>query len=82
MQHFVSSYSDLFIFFSDPCELGSNGSTKFYESLLSLIPKWRAPLALILECYIKLKLHYNKRNVIHKACDRNYKKDEKCIFRR
>jgi hypothetical protein len=40
--------------FSDTCSLiniGSNGSTKFLESLLSLIPFQRAGPALVLECY-------------------------------
>jgi hypothetical protein len=43
-----------FFYFSDTCNLGSlgsNGSTKFLESLLSLIPFQRADPALVLECY-------------------------------
>jgi hypothetical protein len=40
-----------FYHYSDTCSLGSNGSTKFLESLLSLIPFWRADPALVLECY-------------------------------
>jgi hypothetical protein len=45
-----------FFHFSDTCSLGSNGSTKFLESMLSLISFWRAGLALVLECYVPLKL--------------------------
>jgi hypothetical protein len=43
-----------FFHFSDTCSLGSlgsNGSTKFLESLLSLIPFQRADPTLVLECY-------------------------------
>jgi hypothetical protein len=40
-----------FFHFIDTCSLGSNGSTKFLESMLSLIPFWRASPALVLECY-------------------------------
>jgi hypothetical protein len=40
-----------FFHFSDTCNLGSNGSTKILESLLSLIPFWKATLALVLESY-------------------------------
>jgi hypothetical protein len=43
------------VHFSDTCSLislGSNGSTKFLESLLSLIPFQRAGPALVLECYV------------------------------
>jgi hypothetical protein len=40
-----------FFHFSDTCNLGSNGSTKFLESLLTLIPFQRADPALVLECY-------------------------------
>jgi hypothetical protein len=40
-----------FFHFSDTCSLGSNGSTKILESLLSLIPFQRAHPALVLECY-------------------------------
>jgi hypothetical protein len=40
-----------FFHFSDTCSLGSNGSTKFLESLLSLIPFERAGPLLVLECY-------------------------------
>ena len=42
------------VHFNDTCSLislGSNGSTKFLESLLSLIPFQRASPALVLECY-------------------------------
>jgi hypothetical protein len=42
------------VHFSDTCSLislGSNGSTKFLESLLSLIPFQRPGLALVQECY-------------------------------
>jgi hypothetical protein len=42
-----------FFHFSDTCSLGSNGSTKFLESTLPLIPFWRAGPALVLECYEK-----------------------------
>jgi hypothetical protein len=45
-----------FFHFSDTCSLGSIGSTKFLESMLSLIPFWRAGLALVLECYVCLKV--------------------------
>jgi hypothetical protein len=38
------------------CYLGSNGSTKFLESLLSLIPFQRTDLALILECYVDIRV--------------------------
>jgi hypothetical protein len=38
--------------FSDMCHLGFNGSTKFWNPLLSLIPFWKAALALVLECYV------------------------------
>jgi hypothetical protein len=41
-----------FFHFSDTYSLGSNGSTKLLESLLSLIPFLRADLALVLECYV------------------------------
>jgi hypothetical protein len=41
-----------FFHFSDTCSLGSKGSTKFLESMLSLIPFWRAGPALVLECYV------------------------------
>jgi hypothetical protein len=40
---FLSNYAHsstatcMFLYFSDTCSLGSNGSTKFLESLLSLI---------------------------------------------
>jgi hypothetical protein len=40
-----------FFYFSDTCSLGSNGSTKFLESMLPLIPFRRAAPALVLECY-------------------------------
>jgi hypothetical protein len=40
-----------FFLFSDTCYLGSNGSTKFLESRLSLIPSWRVVLVVVLECY-------------------------------
>jgi hypothetical protein len=40
-----------FFHFSDTCSLGSNGSTKILESLLSLIPFQRADPTLVLECY-------------------------------
>jgi hypothetical protein len=43
-----------FFQFSDTCSLGSNGSTKFLESMLSLILFWRAGPALVLECYDSL----------------------------
>jgi hypothetical protein len=36
---------------SDTCNLGSNGFTKLKESMLSLIPFWRAALTLVPECY-------------------------------
>jgi hypothetical protein len=41
-----------FFHFSDTYSLGSNGSTKFLESLLSLIPFERAGPVLVLECYV------------------------------
>jgi hypothetical protein len=41
-----------FFHFSDTCSLDSNRSTKFLESMLSLIPFWKAGLALVLECYV------------------------------
>jgi hypothetical protein len=41
-----------FFHFSDTCSLGSNGSTKFLKSLLSLIPFERAGPALVLKCYV------------------------------
>jgi hypothetical protein len=41
-----------FFHFSDTCSLGSNGSTKFLELLLSLIPFQRADPALVLKCYV------------------------------
>jgi hypothetical protein len=41
-----------FFHFSDTYSLGSNGSIKFLESLLSLIPFQRADPALVLECYV------------------------------
>jgi hypothetical protein len=41
-----------FFHFSDTCSLGSNGSTKFLEPVLSLIPFQRADPALVLECYV------------------------------
>jgi hypothetical protein len=43
--------------FGDTCNLGFNGSTKLKESLLSLIPFWRATLALVLECYVQPKIY-------------------------
>jgi hypothetical protein len=43
-----------FFHFTDTRSLGSNGSTKFLESLLSFIPFQRADSALILECYVAL----------------------------
>jgi hypothetical protein len=43
-----------FFHFSDTCSLGSRGSTKFLESLLSLIPFQRAGPTLVLECYDSL----------------------------
>jgi hypothetical protein len=45
-----------FFYFSDTCSLGSNGSTKFLESPLSLILFQRANLALVLECYACVSL--------------------------
>jgi hypothetical protein len=33
-----------FFHFNDTCTLNSNGFTKFYKSLLSLIPFWRLAL--------------------------------------
>jgi hypothetical protein len=42
-----------FFHFSDTCSLGSNGSTKFLESMFSLILFWRAGPALVLECYVR-----------------------------
>jgi hypothetical protein len=44
-----------FSHFGDTSNLGSNGFTKLKESLLSLIPFWKAILALVLECY---KVHW------------------------
>jgi hypothetical protein len=41
-----------FFHFTDTCYLGSNDSTKLLEPLLSLIPFWRAAVALVLECYV------------------------------
>jgi hypothetical protein len=41
-----------FFHFNDTCSLNSNGSTKFLESLLSLILFQKADLALLLECYV------------------------------
>jgi hypothetical protein len=40
-----------FLYFSDTCNLGSNGSTKFLESMLFFIPFWRAGPTLVLEYY-------------------------------
>jgi hypothetical protein len=44
-----------FFYFNDICSLGSNGSTKILESLLSLIPFYGADLALVLEFYVEFK---------------------------
>jgi hypothetical protein len=62
------------VHFSDTCSLGSNGSTKFLESLLSLIPFQRAGPALVLECYVNaiyvypifIKLDKFNQNIQHK----------------
>ena len=52
---FTPSISHMhFSHFGDTCNLGVNGSTKLKEALLSLIPFWRATLALVLECYVDL----------------------------
>jgi hypothetical protein len=40
-----------FFHFSNTCYLNSNGSTKFLESIVVLIPFWKANLAVVLECY-------------------------------
>jgi hypothetical protein len=48
-----------FFHFSDTCSLGFHGSTKFWESSLSLIPFQRANLALVLECYGLLRMATN-----------------------
>ena len=46
-----------FFLFSDTCMVGFNGSTKFQESMLSLIPKQRAILTFVLNCYVQI---YNR----------------------
>ena len=40
-----------FFHFSDACNLGSNGSIKFLESMLSFIPIQRADPTLFPKCY-------------------------------
>jgi hypothetical protein len=51
-----------FSYFGDTCNLGSDGSTKVKESLLSLIPFWKAALALVLECYVVQ--HINSKIIV------------------
>jgi hypothetical protein len=40
-----------FYYFIDSSSLGSNGSTKFLESLLSLTLFWMAGPTLVVECF-------------------------------
>jgi hypothetical protein len=54
-----------FFHFSDTCSFGSNGSTKFLKSMLSLIPFWRAGPALVLECYDKYDVKYRAGIILH-----------------
>ena len=50
-----------FFHFNDTRSLGSNGSTKFFASMLYLIRFQRADPALVLECYVYLKLKENEK---------------------